>query len=219
MLEEYFLSSVLQYAKKEEEINMLTPYISENDTALIYGQSGSGKTQFIVNHLNENNIVPILIDFDNNQTSHFKAVNQKSEVLIVEGVDFLSAILKKSNSQLRQDLKGKVLILDTWVLINVWFNERGTPLTEQQVYKKLKTLKDNIEDCTIIIIAHADCFGSKEDKPEMDSAVYNHIDTRLNIKVHTTTTKRTYTLFVEKVRGYTGEKIRLLRVEELKKPK
>jgi len=51
----------------------------------------------------------------------------------------------------------------------------------------------------------------------METEVYSHINGRLNIKVNTGVAQRTYTLFLDKVRGYTGDKVILLREDTLKR--
>lgn len=46
--------------------DMITDLV-DNGINLLYGESGVGKTYSMIKHLNQNNIKPILVDFDNNK--------------------------------------------------------------------------------------------------------------------------------------------------------
>jgi len=221
MLKDIVLSELLQKYVKEEtvEVNtMLTPFIEKNNITLLYAESGVGKTVFMIEHLNKSGIVPLLIDFDGNKQSHFKPLGLNLKTHILDGEQFMLDIFKNDN--LRKDLQGYTIIIDTWRKLVEFYKTKTTNITtEAEALKRLESLLKYIPNLTIVIIAHANCFANKEDMPDMDSEVYSHINGRLNIKKHTTTSKRTFTLFIDKVRGYTGDNIILLREESLKKNK
>ena len=212
------LTALLQsyVINEEKELLMLTPFIEKSNITLCYGLSGSGKTVFLIQHLNSNGVEPLLIDFDGNKQSHFKPLNLDLKTTILRGGDFIQDVF--TNPQLREDLKGHTLIIDTWKLFNGFMAKKGID-TEVKVLERLNQMLRAIEGLTIIIVTHADCFSNKEDIPDISSEVYSHINGRLNIKVHTTTSKRTYTLFLDKVRGYVGDKIIPLREDVIKKRK
>ena len=193
--------SLSKYIKIKEEKEMLTPYIEKNKITLIHGESGSGKTVFILEHLNSNAITPILLDFDDNEPEEIKEMSL--ECTLVDGELFMEDY--PDNLSL---LENQVVIIDTWTLFHKYIGDENT------AYNMLKkwTEKYNI---TIIILAHTQPFSGKEDKPEVADHIYRHIKARLYIRRTTLKSSIEYHLLIEKLRGYKGNKIIELRKETI----
>jgi len=206
--------------KRKEKKIMLTDLIEEKKITLIHGESGNGKSVWIVKHLNDKGIIPIIIDFDDNEVEEFESMNIKAELL--DGDRFIETMISdsKDKEELVKEIDGKVLVFDTWSLyvdtlkysVEQSNNEIKIKLKEE--YAKLMLDKLTEIGATIIIIAHTKPYSGKEDMPDMDPEIYRHIKGRLHIRKSTLKTKVEYHLIVEKVRGYKGETIIEIRIEE-----
>lgn len=196
---------LLKHIKKSEAKDMLTSLIEKNKLALVHGESGSGKTVFAIKHLNENNITPILVDFDDNSNEEM----DKNEInaTIVDGYTFMHEMLDiEHGRELRESIKGSCLIIDTWTLFC-----KEMDYDEHQAKDMLEILSK--AGFTIIILAHTKPFSGKEDVPDMDGKVYRHIKSRFYIRRTTLKSQIDYDLLIEKARGYKGSKIIKIRTE------
>ena len=81
--------------KQREEKQMLTEFIEEHKITLLHGDSGSGKSVWIAKHLNEQDIVPIFIDFDDNEVAEFESLGISAKLL--DGDRFMQSYKKHHN--------------------------------------------------------------------------------------------------------------------------
>lgn len=198
-----------KHIKQEESKDMLTNIIEKNKITLVHGESGSGKTIFAIKHLNEFDIEPILVDFDDNTQAELKEVGVKA--LIVDGHPFMTELLDLTNGEeLRKELNGSVLIIDTWSLFY-----KELEISEDDALKLLEKLTE--VGLTIIVASHTTIYSGKEDSPDVSPFVYRHIKSRFYIRRTTLKSKIEYDLIIEKSRGYKGPKIISLRTEEKQK--
>lgn len=186
--------------------SMLTPFVEENKVLLVHGESGVGKTIFIIKHLNDNNIKPLLLDLDDNEEEELAALNCNCDM-----IDGYSLIGQDSTAEELAALKGKVLIIDTWYKFHT---EAGS---EAKAYKDIE--KMTALGITVIVLAHTIPYSGKEDKPEMADEIYRHIKGRLYIRKTTLKTMVEYHLLVEKIRGYKGDKLVFIRRDMSKEAK
>lgn len=194
-----------KHIKTLEEKDMLTSILEKNKVALIHGESGSGKTVFAIKHLNDNKIIPILVDFDDNCQQEMK--ENGIETIIVDGYTFMKEILDIGKGKdLRDSISGSVLIIDTWTLFC-----KEMDYDEHQAIDMINKLSNS--GFTIIILAHTKPFSGKEDVPDVDGKIYKHIKSRFYIRRTTLKSQIEYDLIIEKARGYKGKKIISLRVE------
>ena len=187
---------LIKYAKKEVKKSMLTPLIEENKIMLLHGESGSGKTTYIIQHLNEHDITPVLWDFDDNEAEELESNNCSAD--IVDGY----AMLKATEDEIKT-LAGRVVVFDTWQLLQ---SEVGG---EEVAYHMLKEFTKY--GITVVIVAHTVPYSGKEDRPDVKDEIYKHIKGRLYIRKTSLKNTIEYHLIIEKVRGYKGSKIKLLR--------
>lgn len=188
-----------KYKKKEGAKSMLTPLVEENKILLIHGESGAGKTVFIVKHLNENGITPLLFDLDDNEAEELEGLNCKCDM--VDGY----AMLESMEDADVEALKGKVVIIDTWKLFQT---EVGSEILAHEVLKNMCKL-----GVTVVVIAHTTPFSGQNDKPDVLDEIYRHIKGRLYIRKTTLKNAVEYHLLIEKIRGYKGDKIVLIRAD------
>jgi len=160
---------------------------------LIYGESGIGKTVSTIRSLNKEGIVPILLDYDNNDSPS----TNKCDYLHING----RAFLHDKDATIPTD---KVIIVDTWVSYqsNYYGSREGAPI------EFLESLKS--EGNTIIIVAHNKGIATKKDIPDMDEHIVNHLSAKLFMEyVPGKTTAKLKTsesvdVIVMKCRGYSG---------------
>lgn len=198
------------FIKIEKDKAMLTELIEENKITLLHGESGTGKTVFILKHLNVNNIEPFLVDFDDNTQNEMEQLNIKTTIL--DGEKFMEMLLSDENGvTLRERYRGAVLIIDTWTLfITTMFSK-----DEDKAFKKINKLAS--KGFTIILTAHSKEYSGKEAIPDVKAEVYKHIKARLYIRKTTLKKFIEFHLLIEKLRGHKGSKIRLLRTEHIEK--
>ena len=198
------MKNIHEYKKKEHQKMMLTPLIEESKITLLHGESGSGKTMFAIKHLNKNNIIPLLIDFDDNEDDELKELGLKAEN--IDGEMFADDLMNKHSD--KKILKDLVLIIDTWTLFCRYIGKE-----EIDAISILHKLSEE-HSATIIILSHTVAFSGKEDKPDMDNNVYRHIKSRLYIRRTTLKSSIEYDLIIEKLRGYNGTKLLNIRTEK-----
>ena len=193
-----------KYKKNDGAKNMLTPLVEENKILLIHGESGAGKTVYAIKHLNENGIIPLLLDLDDNEAEELESLGCKCDM--VDGYAMIEAMEDEDVDA----LKGKVVIIDTWTL---FWSEIGDETLAHQVLKNMCA-----KGVTVIVAAHTTPYSGKEDKPQMLDEIYRHIKGRLYVRKTTLKNMVEYHLLVEKVRGYKGTKIELIRSDSAEVP-
>jgi hypothetical protein len=173
-----------------KDIVMLGKVFKKDGINLVYGESGLGKTVSTVKALNEDNVVPILLDFDNNNSPQ----SNGCEYIHIDG----NSVLQSKNITLPT---GEVIIIDTWQT----FTDAGGSI---EFVKKLQS-KNN----TIVIVAHNKPLATRGDIPDMDNKIYNHLDSKLFLEYDKGSTVRSnprpegFNLHVLKLRGYDGSRI------------
>ncbi len=199
------MNSILeQFRPVAEPRVMLTELIEKNKTTLIHGESGAGKTVFSIEHLNLDGVKPILIDFDDNGQESLNDMGLKVDVL--DGAALITELIDNRNNDVLAALRDEVVIIDTWTL---FARHCGS---EELAKKHMDTLNDN--GITIIIVSHTKPYSNKEDVPDMESNVYRHIKARLYIRKTSLKAAVEFHLIVEKVRGFKGNPIQLIRTSK-----
>jgi len=212
--------TVIDRLRKIGEVkSMLTPLIEENKITLIHSESGSGKTMFSIEHLNQHSITPILIDFDDNEQDELNILNLKADLLDGEKVmELLLSNNEIEKNNLLSELKNKVVIIDTWTLFCAEFSNVDTTLNLQEYAKEFCDELTSYS-ITVILLSHTNLFSGKEHMPDVLDKVYRHIKGRLYIRKTSLKNEIQFDLIVEKIRGYKGERIIRLREDnEVKIP-
>lgn len=171
-----------------EDIIMLGKVFREHDINIIFGESGSGKTISTIKALNEDNIIPLLLDYDHNDSPETNGC----EYIHIDGTKWN----KDKNASIPS---GYVIIVDTWQM----FLTNGGSL---DILNKIVK-----EGNTVILIAHNKPIATKQDIPDIDHKYVNHFGSKLFLERNISKNKGTYTisynLHVKKCRGYKGEPI------------
>ena len=169
---------------------MLGKVFKEGGINLIYGESGTGKTVSTIKALNEEDIIPILLDYDGNDSPK----DNECEYIHIDGVKYLKDIESTIPT-------GKVIVIDTWQMLIT--NGGG-----------IKTIEAICEaGNTVILIAHNKAIATKQDIPDIDPRYSNHFSSKLFIefdkgsKTKTNTRAPSYNLIVLKLRGYKGDRV------------
>ncbi len=177
---------MLRYViKSYKEVKMIGKVFREGTINLIYGESGSGKTISSIMALNEEDIVPILIDFDGNDSPE----QNQCKYIHIDGI----ALMKESNPVLPIN---RVIIIDTWAV----YESTGG---------KLGFINSLVElGNTVIVVAHTKDFASKSDIPDMPERYVNHFGSKLWLK-REYSKKDGYqsNLHIKKSRGYKGPSV------------
>jgi len=155
----------------------------QNGINYIFSESGLGKTLNTLLLLNNDDIEPILIDFDENQPF------DKDYGLKVTMVDGPTVAKKYIEGKLTIP-KNQVIILDTWQMM----------LNYDLTIDFANTLKSN--NNTVIIIGHTKGIATKQDLPDMPNEIANHMHSKLYLFKR----KRDVYLEVKKCRGYNKER-------------
>lgn len=161
---------------------LIGKYYQENHVNLLYGESGVGKTLCTINNLNDEGIIPILLDYDDNNSPK----ENQCQYTHILGYN----IMKTNDISIPT---GKVIIVDTYVK---YMEYGGT-------HEFLKKLSDN--NNTVIVIAHNKNIATKRDIPDVDEKWSNH----LGAKIWMERTKKEVLVHVLKSRGYKGDKSNL----------
>ncbi len=166
---------------------MLGKVFRKKGINLIYGENGLGKTVSTVMALNEESIVPILLDFDNNDSP----TENSCSYTHVDGYKYI----KVKNTAVIPT--GETIIIDTW---QTFLDAGGNML-----------LLEQIRDAgnTVIIIAHNKPIATKRDIPDMDSKYANHLSGKLFLEYKPATSKlpESTNLTIMKLRGYKGDRV------------
>ncbi len=173
---------MLKYSITEyKEIRMIGKVFRENGINYIFGESGVGKTISTINAINEDDIIPILLDFDDNMSPAFN----KCKYVHIDGKEMMKNIKDTVVPE------GEVIVVDTWVSFE---NSGGT----------IGLLQDfRANNNTVIIVDHNQALATKQDLPNLDSEIVNHLDSKLFLKRKSAGTE----LHILKSRGYAGEAI------------
>lgn len=180
---------------KYEEVIMLGKVFKKNGLNLVYGPSGVGKTISSIKALNAEDIEPVLVDFDNNNSPEFNNCNYKH----INGIDVIDRIRSKDYVEI---IKDSVIVIDTWQL---FLTNVGSA---KKAIEFLYLLVDN--NNTVIVIAHNKDIATKTDIPDIDSKYVNHMDSKLFLEYDKGNSSKTnprpegYNLTVLKLRGYNG---------------
>ena len=181
--------------KHYEGIVMLGKVFKYRGINCIYGSSGLGKTVSTVKALNEDDITPILLDFDNNNSPEENGCNY----IHVDGKRFMASY-SVNEAVIPRD---RVIIIDTWAMFESYL----------KVPSNDKLLEDLSKDNTIIIIAHNKDIASKRDIPDVPDELINHWDSKLFLwfdegsKTKSNPRPPSYNLTVMKLRSYKGERV------------
>lgn len=168
---------------------MLGKVFRKDGINMVFGESGTGKTVSSIKALNEDGIIPILLDYDGNDSP--KA--NECDYTHVDGV----AYLKDDKAVIPT---GRVIIVDTWQML---LTNGGSINTINKIHEAGNT---------VIIIAHNKPLATSHSIPDMDSKFYNHFDSKLFLeydkgsKTKTNPRPEGYNLTVLKLRGYKGER-------------
>jgi len=178
---------MLGYEIKEyEEIIMIGKVFRKNGINMIYGESGVGKTISTVKALNTDSIVPILLDFDNNDSPD----SQEVQFVHIDGDKYIK------NIDTSRTPTGEVIIIDTW---QMFINSGG----DMDIVNRILHAGN-----TVIIIAHSKDIATKRDIPDIEEKYSNNFSGKLYLE-HIKGTSRTpeaYNLVIKKLRGYVGAK-------------
>ncbi len=194
-----------KYKKKDGAKSMLTPLVEENKILLIHGESGAGKTVFAIKHLNGYDIMPLLFDLDDNEMEELNSLDCKCDM--IDGYALIDDMLADEDTdEVFEAMTGKVVIIDTWQLFH-------SAVGGEEVAHALM-VKMTEMGITVIVAAHTTSYAGKEDRADMQESVYRHIKGRLYIRKTTKKYEVQYHLLVEKIRGYKGSKMELIRIDE-----
>ncbi len=172
-----------------KDIVMLGKVFKKGGINLIYGESGSGKTVSTIKALNEDGILPILLDYDGNDSP----TANECEYTHVDGIKYLKADTSTIPT-------GEVIIVDTWQML----------LTNGGGIKTIEAIRD--AGNTVIIVAHSKPLATRADLPDIDPKYANHFDAKLFLEFDKGNKSKTnprpegYNLTVFKLRGYKGKR-------------
>jgi len=161
---------------------------------MIYGASGLGKTVSTIKALNAEDIEPILIDFDENDSP----ADNNCHYTHVLGT---RAVAKGKDLQVPSNC---VIVIDTWVSATAVVGSESTLLDW------VKMLQGDTN--TIILIAHNKDIATKKDIPDVDEKIVNQLSAKLHMYYQPGKAKTAKTpakpdsvgLEVLKLRGYKG---------------
>jgi hypothetical protein len=171
---------MLRYKVKDKKrLIMIGKVFAKYGINLLYGESGCGKTISAIKALNNDNVIPILLDFDDNLSPE----ENNCQFIHLNGID----VLKDKDIDIPKE---QVIVIDTWQL----FLTNGGTLS---FIKKLIEAKN-----TVIIIAHNKAIATKQDIPDIDPKLSNHFASKLFLERKFVKGKPVYTLYVLKLRGY-----------------
>jgi len=168
-------------------ITMVGKVFRENGINLIYGESGVGKTVSSVKALNKENLIPILLDFDDNDSP----ISQNIEFIHINGTKYIK---NKSTATIPTNT---IVIIDTWEMF----------LANNGTIEDIKRIRNN--NNTVIIVAHSKDIATKRDIPDIDPKYSNHFASKLFLEYKPKTTKadESFNLIIKKLRGYKGSRI------------
>ncbi len=168
--------------KNKVPLQLIGDLIPRNKTTLLHGRSGCGKTFSILKFFKKENIVPILLDFDDNDTT--------PDITHVDGDKFIEAL--SLDSSLYSELKGQIIIIDTYVTASASF--------KKHLDCTVKEFVDSL-DATIIVVAHTVYYSGKPAEASVPFEFANHVSCRLHLHNDVKMTKINDYLEIEKLRG------------------
>ena len=173
-----------------KDIVMLGKVFAKGGISCLYGESGLGKTISTIKALNEEDIVPILLDFDNNNSPEQNGCNYEH----IDGWKFMESF--KDPEIATTIPRDVVIVIDTWAMFANYID----------------TLEDLRQDNTIIIIGHVLDIATKQDIPDFPTEFINHCQAKLFMSYDKGSSVKGKirmpgpVLEVKKLRGYKGDK-------------
>ena len=191
-------------AKAPELIANLYP---KSRVSMLYGPSGVGKTVSGVKSLNVANIVPFVLDFDDN----FPMEGVTAEYL--DGKQFFEKFYLNediSKADKIETVKDKYFILDTWAMYESFINllNAREGKNKYDAWFILEEIARN--SMGLCFIAHAKLYASRQDIPDINEMYTNHSAARFRLYYDKGTSSgkaprpASYVLAIEKLRGYNG---------------
>ena len=123
--------------------------LPKNRLTLMHGAQGSGKTYSLIKMLNTEGISPVYLDFD-----HTDGISNLNYTRI--NSTFFNKMLSKEECV---DLKGKVVVLDTYSRVHADLLTKG--LTEKGIFNVFEELI-TFYDITFVVIGHTRAFVGKD---------------------------------------------------------
>jgi len=170
-----------------KDVVMLGKVFKQYGVNLIYGESGIGKTVSSIKALNTDGIVPVLLDFDDNESPE----TNDCKYIHINGVTAVADTEATIPTE-------QVIIVDTWASYI-----SASPYGDKMAYLNKLVSHNN----TIVIVAHNKGIATKTDIPDIDEVIVNHLSSKLWLERRKATTKHPElcsTLHIYKCRGYTG---------------
>ncbi len=171
-----------------------------NKLTLLTALPGSGKSYSLLKFLNINQITPILFNLDED------AALQDFAVYNFTDPDILRSVMSGE----AEDLKGTVIVIDTYIrLLDVLGTPENTKEIQINIAQKLEQLC-KLYECTIIVIGHPEDYVGRssifKDNQYLVrcAAEHLHIDKILSTKKGS---QPEYRMYVNKGRGISGSKI------------
>jgi len=161
-------------------IELIAGIFPKGKTSLVYGESGVGKTVSTIKAINSEDLVPILLDYDDNLSPQ----ENGCEYIHIDGTRV------HDDDEIVSD---EIVIVDTWAMCN----------------KDLIELLQNNNN-TVIIIGHSLGLATRRDLPDAPDEFVNHLAAKLFLSYEKPKGKNTeghYNLEIMKCRGYKGPRI------------
>ena len=172
---------MLKYEIKEyKKMELIGSLFEKGSVNLIYGESGVGKTITTMKLLNKQDIVPILIDYDNNRSPD----ENQCKYIHIDGY------LMNKDNKLNIPID-KVIVIDTY----------SRYMDSGNTHDFLNKLSEHGN--TVIVVAHNKNIATKRDIPDVDEQWSNH----LGSKIWMDRTKVGANIHILKSRGYVGDRI------------
>lgn len=158
----------------------------------IFGQSGLGKTVSSIKAINEDEITPILLDFDGNNSPE----QNNCKFIHIDGWAFMKSY--KDPEVATSIPTGQVIVIDTWHMFSEFY------------YEDSNLLPNLAEGNTIVIIGHVLDLATRQDIPDAKAEFVNHCDSKLYLSYDRGSTVKGKerpagpVLEIKKLRGYSG---------------
>jgi len=153
----------------------------------LYGKIGIGKTLSTIKALNKDNIVPILLDFDD----HDSPKEMECKFIHYYGWSFMGGYQQK-DSEITIP-KDYVIVIDTWAMFKPYKGFIDVLLSNKN---------------TVILLGHTLDLASKQDMCDIDSELINHSSKLyLSYDKGNKTRDSGYILEIMKLRGYKGDMV------------
>lgn len=171
--------------------------IPRNKLTLLTGLPGTGKSFTLLKFLNKENIKPILFNLDEDPELN------KMDIISIDPVHLPNLIAGDIT-----DLKGHVIIIDTYQRMYELLSPNGnTEAFQIKITTKLLNLCDT-EDCTIIVIGHPEDYVGKasifKDNQTLVRNAHEHIHFDCILPTGKNRADVLYRMFIKKGRGIGG---------------